>query len=195
MSDDASLLSNRRRLRTGDALFQAGDVGDSAQVVQIGLVGLEVTSANAERLIVHLCWPGDVVAPGRLLAPGSRHELTARALTAVELTMIRPGEPMDSTGYRDRCVSALTEQLSSIVGRCGEATFASARTRVSRAVLRLARQSDAACVSQDVVASLAGVVRATANAELRRLEDEGAVRLRRRQVTIIDRAALETERW
>ncbi len=184
----------RRRLRAGEVLFHQGDPGEAAQLVLDGLVGLEVSGGHREPLIAALIRKSEVAAPERLLYPGSRHETTARALTNCEVQLIRASD-LEAAGLTAKVsglATALVVQRSAeLYLRLVEAAHHSASHRVAGALCRLAGDDDTVSVTQDVVAAVAGVVRVTANAELRRFADAGLVLLERKMVTLLDRAALE----
>lgn len=188
-----SLPIVRRRLRTGDVLFHAGDPGEAAQLVLSGMVGLEVSRRHREAIIAQLYRAGEVVAAGRLLLPGSVHEGTARALTPCEVQLLRISELeraglLDEVRFRLSC--AVAEQSADLLVRLAEATQLPATAKIASALLRLA-EDNTVLVNQDVVAGVAGVARATANAELGQLANRRIVRLQRRRITVLDPAALE----
>jgi len=137
---------------------------------------------------------GDLVAAERLLLPNSRHEGTARALLATEVQLIHWTD-LRRAGIESQVltelVQAVARQTAAFMQRIAEATHLPATARVAAALCRLADADNVVSVNQDVVAAVAGVVRVTANAELRRLADRRLVSLQRRRIALLDRVALE----
>jgi CRP-like cAMP-binding protein len=190
----AGLPRARRRLCAGDVLFHAGDPGDAAQLVLSGLVGLEIGGLAREPMIALLFGAGELVAIERVLLPGSRHEATARAVTACEVQLVRRDdiEAADAGGtVRLALAGLIARQTTSLLRRVVESAHHHASARVAGALCVLARDDDHVTVTQDVVAAAAGVTRVTANAELRRLAERGLVRLERKRITLVDRRELE----
>lgn len=186
----------RRKVHPGDVLFHAGDAGDSAQLVLRGVVGLELRGRTREPIIARLARAGDVIAVNRLLVAGSSHEMTARALTTTEVHLIRWADidDPDRQAHMWRWLGQrAAEETMALTERLAEIAHLPASVRVARAVERLCGPDDTVVTTQDVVAAVAGVVRVTANAELRTLSDRGIVTLSRRRLTIVDRDALA--RW
>lgn len=185
---------SRRRVRAGEALFYAGDSADWSQLVLAGLVGLEVAARQREPVIARLYKPGDMAAVGRMLYPGSVHEGTGRALVDTEVQLVRwsdlPNQQMvDKLRYV--LVAAMASESRWFLERMVEATHLPAVGRVALALCRLADSDDVVRANQEAVAAVAGVVRVTANAELRRLAARNLVHLDRRRITLLDRPALE----
>jgi CRP-like cAMP-binding protein len=184
----------QRRLRAGDVLFHRHDPGDAAQVVVSGMVGLEVHGATREPLIALLLRSGDVAAAARIVSPGTTHEVTARAITDCHIRLVRRVD-VEAAGAVLEARLAMAEVVVAhnvlLLDRLIEAAHLSASARVASAVCRIAGDDDVAAVSQETIAAVAGVVRVTANAELKRLADRRLVRVGRRQVIILDRERLE----
>ena len=138
--------------------------------------------------------PGDVVAAGRILRPGSRHESGARALIATEVQLVRRCD-LVAAGVLDEVIAVLaadgSERSAGLLCRLAEIAHLPAGARVARALVRLAGGADVVTVNQDVVASCAGVTRVTANAELSTLAADGVVEVARCKVHILDRSMLE----
>lgn len=184
----------RRRLRAGEVLFHQGDPGESAQLVLAGLVGIEVASRHREPVIARLVRQGEVVAAERLLLPGTRHESTGRALVPSEVQLIMPGE-LETAGVH-KCVlpilaTHVANQTRDLFQRVVEMAHLSASARVANSLCRLADEFGIVGVTQEVVAGVAGVVRATANAELRELAERSVVTIGRKRITIVDRVTLQ----
>jgi len=189
-----TLPRERRRIHAGDVLFHCGDPGEAAQLVLNGLVGLEIAGRHREPVITQVYRAGDLVAAERLLLPNSRHEGTARALLATEVQLIHWTD-LRRAGIESQVltelVQAVARQTAAFMQRIAEATHLPATARVAAALCRLADADNVVSVNQDVVAAVAGVVRVTANAELRRLADRRLVSLQRRRIALLDRVALE----
>lgn len=184
----------RRTLRAGEVLFHRGDPGDAAQVIRSGLVGLEIGAPGREPLLALIARAGDVVAAERVLRPGTCHSATGRALTDCEVQLLRePDLDLDPLGAEIRAEFAqhLAAQTAQLMDRLVEIAHQSATAKVAGALCRLAGDTRIICTSQDVVAAAAGIVRVTANAELRHLAERRVISLLRRRISILDRAALE----
>ncbi len=184
----------RRCARAGQVICFRGDRSETAMVVRSGLAGLEVACGARDAMIATLYRPGDLIGVGRLLLPGSVHEGTVRALSATEVQLIDWGDLTEArAGEQLRPVLAEAAVCENrwLTERVAEAALLRSAPRVARALCRLAGTDHVVGVNQDAVAAVAGVVRATANAELGRLAALGLIERSRCRIRLIDRPAVE----
>ena len=189
----------------GDALFHAGDRGDTLYLLRKGHVAIRSSTPLGEIATFTILSPGDVLGEVALLDPSAIRSATAVALDEVEVRVtsreqferLRRAHPEIDRfllQLMNRTVRRLSDQLV-------EALFVSAEKRVVRRVLHLVRCYDAGKIpvtiplTQDDVASLAGITRETANRILRVLQQEGILTIARGRIDVseIDRLAARAE--
>ena len=189
----------------GEALFRAGDRGDTLYLLRKGHVAIRSSTPLGEIATFTILSPGDVLGEVALLDPSAIRSATAIALDDVEvrttsreqferLRLEHPEIDRFLLQLMNKTVRRLSDQLV-------EALFVPAEKRVLRRVLHLVQCYDAGTIpvtiplTQDDVASLAGITRETANRILRVLQQEGILTIARGriEVTEIDRLAARGE--
>ncbi|MBV9206442.1 MAG: Crp/Fnr family transcriptional regulator [Actinobacteria bacterium] len=190
----------RRSYHRDEVIFHQGDPADTLHLIAAGHVSVRVTLRSGEFVVVAIHGPGD--AFGELALVGSSH---TRAATIVALepceTLSLGRDEFDRlrTSYPgvDRF---LVELLSARVERLNnyllEALYVPAERRVLRRLLNLCElytgddQRIVIPVTQEMLASLAGTTRPTANQVLRRLVASDIVAVSRSQIVVLDRQGL-----
>ena len=190
----------RRRYGKDEPIFHEGEIGDTFHVIQKGRVLVEVSTVRGDVAALAVRGPGEVLGELAIVGGGRR---TAR-VTALEPTetLSLPQSRLDDLRRADpdvdrRLLEILAEKLAETMAQLMEVLFTPVETRVLRVVLRLADAFDddvhpvVIRVRQEDIAAMAGTRRQTANRPLKLAEAEGAIRVGRGRVEILDRELLE----
>ena len=190
----------RRSYHRDEVIFHQGDPADTLHLIAAGHVSVRVTLRGGEFVVVAIFGPGE--AFGEIALVGSPHArgATIMALEQCEtLSLGREEFHRLRTSYPgvDRF---LVELLSARVERLNnyllEALYVPAERRVLRRLLHLCElytgddQGIVIPVTQEMLASIAGTTRPTANQVLRRLVASHIVAISRSQIVVLDRQSL-----
>jgi CRP-like cAMP-binding protein len=189
----------RRRFGRDEVVFHEGDPGDTLHVIDKGRVLVEVTTSRGDVAALAVRGPGEVIGELAVVGDGRR---TARVTTLEPTETLtldqRILEDLRATDPRvDRyLVELLAQKLGETSSQLMEVLFVPVEKRVLRVVDRLAEAFDdggeiiTVRVRQEDIAAMAGTRRQTANRPLKTAEAEGAIRIRRGRVEVIDRDVL-----
>jgi CRP/FNR family transcriptional regulator, cyclic AMP receptor protein len=190
----------RRSYDRDEVIFHQGDPADTLHLIATGHVSVRVTLRGGEFVVLAIFGPGDVF--GEIALVGSPH---ARGGTVVALerceTLSLGRDEFDRlrTSYPgvDRfLVELLAARVERLNNQLLEALYVPAERRVLRRLLDLCElytgddQRIVIPVTQEMLASLAGTTRPTANQVLRRLVASGIVSIGRSQIVVLDRQSL-----
>ena len=194
--DRVRLLSSMktRRLRRGDVLFWEGDVADAAFVIDSGHLIVERTSEAGDVIAMAIVGAGELIGEQALLSNDPRIA-TARAVDATELRVLGRGAFDDlrksEPSFDAMLIRFLDQRLRALADLLMDARHRPVEDRIRRTIRQLHSQFGAEIpLSQEVVASLAGTTRPTANGVVRALQDEALVKLARGRLTILDAEAI-----
>jgi len=191
----------RRAYRRDEVIFHQGDPADTLHLIAEGHVSVRVTLAGGEFVIVDVLGPGDAFGERALIGSPRSRTATVTALERCEtLSLGRDQFESLRTSYPgiDRF---LVELLSARVDRLNryllEALYVPAERRVLGRLLELCQlyadddeQGIVIPVTQDMLASLAGTTRPTANQVLGRLAASQVVEVSRGQIVVANRGEL-----
>ena len=191
----------RRSYHRDEVIFHQGDPADTLHLIAAGHVSVRVALRGGEFVVLAILGPGE--AFGEIALVGSPHARGA-TITALEqcetLSLGRDEFHRLRTSYPgvDRF---LVELLSARVERLNnyllEALYVPAERRVLRRLLHLCElypgddQGIVIPVTQEMLASIAGTTRPTANQVLRRLVASDVVAISRSQIVVLDRQNLQ----
>jgi CRP/FNR family transcriptional regulator, cyclic AMP receptor protein len=197
--DDRRALVARLRRRTynrDEVIFHQGDPADTLHLIAAGQVSVRVTLPGGEFVVVAILGPGEAFGELALVGAPSRRGATVAALERCEtLSLGRDRFELLRASYPgvDRF---LVELLSERVGKLNryllEARYISAERRVLRRLFdlcELSKENDqriAILVTQEMLASLAGTTRPTANQVLRQLVASDIAEVSRGQIVILN---------
>ena len=190
----------RRFYHRDEVIFHQGDPADTLHLIAAGHVSVRVTLPGGEFAVVAIFGPGEAFGEGALVSSPSARTATIIALEQCEtLSLGRNEFHRIRTSYPgvDRF---LVELLSARVERLNnyllETLYVPAERRVLRRLLHLCElyrgddQRIVIPVTQEMLASLAGTTRPTANQVLRRLVASDIVSISRSQIAVLDRQSL-----
>jgi CRP-like cAMP-binding protein len=190
----------RRSYQRDEVIFHQGDPADTLHLIAAGHVTVRVTLPGGEFVVVAIHGPGDAFGEAALVGGPRARGATITALERCEtLSLGRDEFHRLRTSYPgvDRF---LVELLSARVERLNnyllETLYVPAERRVLRRLLHLCElytgddQRIVIPVTQEILASLAGTTRPTANQVLRRLAASNIVAISRSQIEVLDRPGL-----
>ena len=191
----------RRRFRRGEVLFHEGDLADTVHLVVEGRVVARRGTPAGDTVILSVAGPGELLGEMALLSADARRTTTVVALEPVVSMVVGFGDLERLRRMHPALDRMLLDLLAARVRRLSdhllEALHLAAEQRVVRRLEGLASTYPAAAagpvvvpLTQSEIGELSGASRPVTNRVLRRLEDEGLVRLARGAVTVVDREGL-----
>jgi CRP-like cAMP-binding protein len=190
----------RRAYRRDEVIFHQGDPADTLHLIATGHVSVRVTLPGGEFVIVAILGPGDAFGELALVDGPRPRGATVIALEACEtlslgrdqFERLRASYP----GVNRFLVELLSARVDRLNGHLLEALYVPAERRVLRRLLDLCQlyagngQHVVIPVTQDMLASLAGTTRPTANQVLGRLAASQLVEVSRGQILVLNRTEL-----
>jgi CRP/FNR family cyclic AMP-dependent transcriptional regulator len=202
-SDLDAVLSHARmeHHRAGELIFAKGSPGRSMMAVLRGSVKISLPSAAGREIVLAINNTGDIFGEMALL-DGSERTADATAMTDCDLLVIDQRDFLPFLERRaDLCI-ALLKLLCRRLRHTNEhvegALFERLDVRLARVLVRLADSTDnpqsgplRIRISQNELASLLGAARESVNKQLHAWRRAGLVDLRKREIAVLDRTALE----
>jgi CRP/FNR family transcriptional regulator, cyclic AMP receptor protein len=192
--------ARRRHFSRNEVLFHDGDPGDTLHVVIKGHLAVRITTPRGQTAAVRILGPGDHFGELAVLAPGVRTG-TVVALEAAETLSLHRDQLEELLSRVPEMQNVLTQALVAEVRRLAaalvDALYVPADQRVWRRLRELAGMYGARSgpvvvpLTQDHLAELVGTTRSTVNRVLRVAESNGAIRLARGRIEILDPEALD----
>jgi CRP/FNR family transcriptional regulator len=195
--DLPSLRDVARRLRPcsfrpGQYIMVEGERAPGLFIALRGRVRLSRTAHDGREQVVAMLGAGDTLNAVPIF-DGQPNHATARAMSAVSCILLPRADLIELIGaHPDLALAALrqmAEQLRELVVLVEDLAFRSVRARLARTLLVESAEGSAELTHQEL-AELAGTVREIAGRALRRLAEEGLVRLERGRVIVLDRDGL-----
>jgi CRP-like cAMP-binding protein len=192
--------ARRRHFSRAEVVFHEGDPGDSLHLIESGTFAVQVSTPAGERATLNVLSPGGFFGELALLLDERRRTATVLALSAAQTLAIAGSafaQLRQSHPEMERLVvSALTHRVDELGTRLLESLYVGVDRRVYRRLVELAEVYRTSAddivipLSQDDLATMAGASRPTVNQVLQKLVSRGVIALGRRQITIVDLAAL-----
>jgi len=184
----------RRHFGRGEVIFHEGDPADSLHHIVKGHVSVKTSTPRGDQAILRVLGPDDVVGEFALIAPAPR-AATVTALEPTE-TMMLDRESFaalrrERPSVDDWLINTSVAEVRRLSAALVEALYLPVEARVMRRVHELAelyRGGETTCVplGQDEIAQLAGVTRQTVNKVLSKAQQDGALRIERGRLEILD---------
>jgi CRP/FNR family transcriptional regulator, cyclic AMP receptor protein len=195
--DDPTLLDLGKRMlrckfRAGQHISLEGEQPLGVFFVLSGRVRLSRTAPDGREQVLSTVGPGENFDLVPVL-DGEPCPSTARAMSQVECLLL-PREELQSLIYRHpglaiAAMQTMAHQLRSLVDLVEDLAFRSVRARLARQLLAVAGGGSAA-ITQQELAERTGTIREMAGRTLRRMAEEGLVRLERGRVVVLDAVGL-----
>jgi CRP/FNR family transcriptional regulator, cyclic AMP receptor protein len=190
----------RRSYRRDEVIVHQGDPADTLHLIAAGHVSVRVTLPGGEFVVVAILGPGE--AFGEIALVGSPHARSATviALEQCETLSLGRGEfhrlRTSYPGVDRFLIELLSARVEGLNNYLLEALYVPAERRVLRRLLHLCElytgddQHIVIPVTQEMLASLAGTTRPTANQVLCRPVASHIVSISRSQIVVLDRQSL-----
>jgi CRP-like cAMP-binding protein len=190
-------LTRRRRFGRHEVVFHEGDPGDTLHLIDSGHIAIRTTTAGGDVATFTVLGPGDCFGEQALLSPRARRTGSAVAVEGAETLSLPRDEFKTLREERPSVDRFLVEVLATQVRRLSthllEALYEPVETRVARRLVALSDayandEDDSVTIplTQDDLATMAGVARPTANRVLRALAADHIVEVRRGSITVLD---------
>jgi CRP/FNR family transcriptional regulator len=195
--DEPTLVDTARRarqlsFRPGQYILIEGEQPPGLFFVLRGRVRLSRTAPDGREQVLAMVGPGEQFNPVPIFDSGS-NPTTARAMSPVVCLLLSRDDLLGLIRrHPDLALAALSSmagQLRGLVELVEDLAFRSVRARLARQLLVEAAGGSAELTHQEL-AERAGTVREIAGRALRRLAEEGLVRLERGRVIVLDPAGL-----
>ncbi|MBX0331192.1 Crp/Fnr family transcriptional regulator [Oscillochloris sp. ZM17-4] len=195
--DLPTLADTARRVRhcsfrPGQHILIEGEQAPGLYFVLGGKVRLSRTAADGREQVLAMIGPGEPfdMVP---LFDGGPNPSSARAMSPVSCLLLSREDLLAlisrHPGLALAMLGAMSGQLRELVGLVEDLAFRTVRARLARQLLAEAAEGSADLTQQEL-AGRAGTVREIAGRALRRLAEEGLVRLERGRVIVLDPAGL-----
>lgn len=198
---DASLrelLAQARivRLPPHQSVFQSGAACSNYLLVLDGVVRVHMVSENGREVTLYRVGKGDsCVLTTSCLLGQETYPAAAVTETEVSAVMLPAGlfeAAMDrSRLFRGFVFSGLGHRLAQVIQRMEEVALGAIDKRLVRFLLERMDGSGAVAGTHEAMAMELGTAREVVSRHLKRLEEQGCLRLARGRVEVTDRAALE----
>lgn len=177
-------------------VFHAGDAANSLHVLVTGHVSIQVTTSAGDTAILTVLGPGSSFGEMALLSEEAERTATATALDPVETLVVTRTEFLRLRATHPAMDRFLVDLLAGYIrrqdARLVEALYVPVDKRVLRRVLAMSRlygdgsPGTVVPLTQDIIASMAGTTRPTANQALRSAEEKGLISIGRAQICVLN---------
>ena len=198
--------ASQYRLKDGQVLFRAGDVGDGCYRVEQGLLKIVVASLQGDERIIAILGPDAIVGELSMIDGRPRSASVVAASDCVLRFVSRQAFEKCKTDYPEICqylMSMLAVRLREADEALAAATFLTVKGRLARALLELAehvgQENEAGRIllnhkiSQGDLAAMAGVARENVSRTMSEWRRRDLVTQAQQYYCINDIAALERE--
>lgn len=193
-----------RVYRRNEVVFLEGDPCEAVFFLMSGKVMILKTSPEGREQVLRVMGPGETFNEVPIF-DGGPNPATVQALEQARVLAIGRGELLHLIDHYPqvgmnvlRTFAARLRELTALVG---DLSFRHVTGRVARALLQLSDESAASSgageppklrLTQQELAAMAGTVREVVSRSLRTLEQEGAIRVERHRIVLLDAAKLES---
>jgi CRP/FNR family transcriptional regulator/CRP/FNR family cyclic AMP-dependent transcriptional regulator len=192
-----------RRFSAGQVIFHLGDPGGLLYLISRGKVKISHTTSDGQEVVLAILGPGDFFGEMALIDDAPR-SATAITLEPSETWTLHREEFIqyltDNSDFALHVLRTLARHIRRLNTQLADIFFLDLPGRLARTLLNLADQygrrgSDGTVIdlalTQTDLAEMTGATRVSINKALGRFRRAGWIRVTGRQVTVLDRAALE----
>lgn len=187
------------RYERGEILFWEGDPCHGLHIIQMGSVKLFKISPQGRELIINVFEEGATYNEVPVFDLGT-NPVNVAALETCSVWVIDP-EVIHATLARhpEMCravIANLSKNLRMLVNKVEELSFYQVTNRLARLISQLSEEQLSGersyRITQDQLAARLGTVREVVARSLRELQRSGAIKVRQRQIEILDEKVLKT---
>jgi len=184
--------------RAGQQVFRATGKAEGFYVILSGRVKVYKLSPRGEEQILHLYGPGETFAEAAMWAvaryPAHAEVVADAKLLAVSRSALKKAIARNAE-LALNMMAGLSAKLMEFNELIEQLSLREAPARLGRALLELSRQAGAETIrleqTKRQLAAQIGTAAETLSRTLRRLSASGLIRVRGREITILDREGLE----
>jgi CRP/FNR family transcriptional regulator, cyclic AMP receptor protein len=196
-------LGIKRNLIADECLFVKGDDGDELYGVLSGCIRISARAQTGKEINLNILYPGDLFGEIALL-DGKKRTADATATTSTELLCIRRFDFLNILKEKPdlaiHLLKIVCDRIRKTTEMVEDNAFLSLRPRLAKRLLNLARYdtesklngtSNVLNISQSELGQMMGVSRESINKCMQNWNNKKWVLLKRNQITILNRAALQ----
>ena len=195
-ADDLAALGSamfQRRYPAGQIVLLEGAASSVLYVVQAGRLKLFKTSTRGREQVLRLLRPGDMFNEVAVFDEGP-NPASAQAIEDCTLYLLRRRDLVRFVSERPGVALAVTRtfarRLREALNLVEDLAFRDVTSRLAKILLER-QDGSGPRVTQELLAAMAGSRREVVGRALKALSQEGAVRLERGRIHVLDRAALQ----
>jgi CRP-like cAMP-binding protein len=199
-TDDLAALGEvmfQRSYPAGQIVLLEGAASSVLYVVQAGRLKLFKTSPRGREQVLRLLRPGDMFNEVAVFDEGP-NPATAQAIEDCTLYLLRRRELLRFVAQRPGIALAITRtfarRLREALALVEDLAFRDVTSRLAKILLE-GQHGSAPRLTQELLAAMAGSRREVVGRALKALSQEGAVRLARGRIHVLDRGILERLAW
>jgi CRP-like cAMP-binding protein len=199
-NDDLEALGSamlQRSYPAGQIVLLEGAASSVLYVVQAGRLKLFKTSARGREQVLRLLRPGDVFNEVAVFDDGP-NSASAQAIEDCTLYLLRRRDLVRFVTERPGIALAITRtfarRLREALALVENLAFRDVTSRLARILLD-GQDGGAPRLTQELLAAMAGSRREVVGRALKALSQEGAIKLERGRIHVLDRKALERLAW
>jgi CRP/FNR family transcriptional regulator len=195
-----SKVAVRKSFQTGESLFHEGERCTGIWVISDGSVKIVKATPSGRQIVLALQHSPATVAEVPVF-DGGPYPATVTAMESVSALVVLNADLIQvcrrNPDLTLRFLAVFGSRLRHLVGLVERITFGSIRQRLAQELLTFADSATAPRFflpeTHEELATRLGTVREVVSRNLGRFQSEGMLRLQRREVEILDRAALDAE--
>ena len=177
-----------------EAIFHEGTPAFGFFIICRGKVKLIKQGPAGKRQILKIVGPGELLGEENLF-DGGTHPASARTLEPTRARFVKREDFLDFLKRHPtvalRLAEKIARELQGFQAKLIETAYESCRARLARLLLMLSEKYGTESISRTDLAEMAGISTETAIRTLGEFEERGLISLKRRKITIVDRAGLE----
>lgn len=194
----------RERYADGETIFRQGDDGGGVVAITAGRVKVSLLGAGGRDVVLQFPGKGQLIGELATLSGGQR-AATVSAVGDVELIALSAEEFRNFISAHPRVAGLIVEHVTALLAEADrQLVDLATRDVTGRVAVRLLELADqlapgddnavriSVSLSQDELASWTGASREAVAKSLQQLRELGWVQTGRREITVLDRAALRS---
>ncbi len=189
-------LVGLRTYKRNQVILVEGEPCEGVFFVQSGRVMIQKTSPEGREQVLRAMGPGDTFNEVPVF-DGGPNAASAQAAEETRVLVIRKADMDRILRVHPQVVVTVlmtfAARLRELTGLVADLSFRHVTSRLAKLLLQYAEGSGArpTYLTQQEMAAMVGTVREVVSRSLRALEEEGAIRVDRNRIVVLDREALE----
>lgn len=192
-------IARRRRFARNEVVFHRDDPADSLHLISRGRFAIRIMTPLGDTATIGVRGAGESFGEMALVGVDARRSATVAALEDAETFAVYQTDfarlRREHPSVNDLLFAFLAEEIRRQNKLLLDALYVPAERRLLRRLVELVgiygEETREIPLTQEALAEVAGISRATVNAVLRREEQRGTISLRRGRTTVLDLEALQ----